>query len=363
MGKIRKEGGKWVVDFRLPRALALKYGRQRFRKGYSRRQMAEKIHGLVAVAIETGDIDGKLARLLNHVEHEYTVRSFYERWMEEYCKPRLEKNTIVLYQLNFKTLNEYFGDVPLHDIRRQHLHGYVQKRSLQVSATTVNKDIIAVKSMFSFACEVGALEANPLAGFPTLRVQEKPLRIPTPEEFRALIDAMPDPAIAAMVTIMGETGLRRKEAIRLEWKNVDLAGRKLMVEMTKSKRTRQVPLSDFAIDRLRSLVRFVHQPRIFCHQQTGDPWLSPDKAFRAGRKKAGLPWVRMHTLRHMRAVRWIEYGANIEAVREDLGHKSIQTTHRYARHAQDTAMEAIREAQRREAAAGEKRETVTGGKE
>lgn len=341
MGKLRKIGSKWVVDFRLPRLLAQRYGVKRFRRFYAMKAKASEIHGLVAGAIADRDRFGVLAELLSQGDSGQTVQGFYDRWISEYCRPRLEASTVKRYELSFRTINDYCGGMLLKDFRRQHLHGYVQKRALEVSASTVNKDLIACKRMFSYAAEVGAIESNPLTRFPVLRVQEKARRIPTPAEFSALVKAMPDSAISAMVAIMGETGIRRSEAIELAWSHVDLRNHVIVLERTKGKRVRTVPLSQYAVSVLRALTRFVHTPTVFCHQVTGEPWKSPDKCFREGRKKAKLPWVTFHTLRHMRATRWMEEGHHPVQVQKWLGHRDITTTMIYEHYAKSSGTKAV----------------------
>jgi integrase len=159
---------------------------------------------------------------------------------------------------------------------------------------------------------------------------------------------MPDAAISALVAVLGETGARKGEALGLRWQDIDYRARRATFERTKGKRVRSVPLSDLAIEKLRSLVRFVNQPYVFCHQMNGRRWMNPDKAFRAGRKTAGLPWVTFHTLRHMRGTVWLQHGADIRTVKEALGHRDIQTTMRYLKHIESHADRALREAQERE---------------
>jgi len=108
---------------------------------------------------------------------------------------------------------------------------------------------------------------------------------------------------------------------------------------------------------VRGIARFIHQPFVFCHQLTGQRWVSPDKAFRSARKKAGLDWVTFHTLRHMRGTGWIKHGANLESVRQMLGHRDIRTTMIYTHMLETEAMAEVREAQENETREGQKRDT------
>jgi site-specific recombinase XerD len=354
MGTLRKVKGRWVVDFRLPRFLANKYGCQRFKRRYEKKEVAKDVHEIVQHAIANRDKEGKLAELLNWGETGITVRKFYDRWLKEYVTPRLEPTTKKRYELSFKTVNAECGTFSLKEFTRANLHGYIQSRTGKVTASTINKDIIAVKKMFSYAFEVGAIDRDPLVRFSTLRVQEKVRRIPTREEFESLVNAIDDPALSAMVIVIAECGLRRSEAINLEWKNVNLRQAKVTLERTKGKRVRHVPLPQGALAALRGLTRFVHQPRVFCHQFSGEPWLSPDKSFRAARSKAGLDWITFHTLRHMRGTGWLKHGADVESVRQMLGHRDIRTTQIYTHLLETEAMEAVRAARETEEKAQEK---------
>lgn len=345
MGTLHKYKGQWIVRFLLPRYLANKYGCREFRRRYEKYAVAKDVHEIVQHAIANRDKDGKLAALLNCEEIGYTVQTFYDRWIKEYVTPRLEGTTKKRYELSFKTINESCGSVSLAGFARRDLHSYIQLRTGKVSASTINKDIIAIKKMFSYAFEIGAVQANPLTRFPSLRIQEKARRIPEREDFEKLVEAMEDPALSAMVAVIGECGLRRSEAINLEWKNVNLRQGRITLERTKGKRVRTVPIPHYGLGKLLGLTRFIHQSRVLCHQISGEPWLSPDKAFRAGRKKVGLDWVTFHTLRHFFADQMVKAGVDIESLREGLGHQDIRTTEIYTKHAKPRYEQVLREAQ------------------
>ena len=65
------------------------------------------------------------------------------------------------------------------------------------------------------------------------------------------------------------------------------------------------------------------------------------RAFEPGLRKAGITGVCWHTLRHTAASRRIMAGMDLVSVKEILGHRSIQTTLRYAHLAPSHLRQAI----------------------
>ena len=114
----------------------------------------------------------------------------------------------------------------------------------------------------------------------------KALRVMTLEEERQLVDAIEEPTIAAYVALLGETGLRKQEGLNLRWDHINFGQRIVSVEFTKSGKPRYIPLSDYAIEWLNSLVRVIGCPHVFARLDTRDRWIDPRGPFEAGRKKS-----------------------------------------------------------------------------
>jgi site-specific recombinase XerD len=380
--KLRKFKGKWVVDFKLPRTIIQMYGVKRFRKVYDKKATADKVWGIVNEGIALNDQSGKIGKLLNAVKDEegvgYTVQSFYQKWMDEYVSPQLEATTATRYALSFTTILEFCGDIPLPDITKATLHEYVawrrkqttktRKKGEQISKSTVNKDIIACKGMFTFAYETGVLKVNPLAGYAALKVKKIGFRLPTESQFRTLVDACAeyDGALSALVAVWGEIGPRRSESLDLQWSDFDKPNRRFMLDLGKGKDVRNLPLSDYAFEKVDGLVRFENQPYIFCHQsgrKQGKRWKSPDKIFRKIRRQLDMDFVTPHVLRHLTGTTWLRMGADLKSVKEKLGQKDIKTTMIYVEYNESLADQAIRGAieNRRKAQETEFEKSEVGG--
>jgi len=196
------------------------------------------------------------------------------------------------------------------------------------------------------------MESNLLLKYLMLKEVQKALRVMIYEEYRRLIDtvAEEDLTVGVYVVVIGETGMRKSEGLRLKWEHIRTWERIVFIDNTKSGEIRSVPLSDLALDWLGRFIRFVNIPEVFVNSSSGKPWKEPRKTFDRGRKKAGLEWIGFHDLRHFRATQWLASGVDVNTVKELLGHSTIQTTMRYLHYVQTRATESVIQAQRKEIA-------------
>jgi len=288
--------------------------------------------------IENSILEGTWRDLRQELQRGPTVQPEEETLpitVEEFSKQFLERSKLKApkswnrYAISFKSLTRYLGDIQMEEFMRQDLYKYVERRAREVSPGTVNRDIACIKSMFSYALEFGIIQAHPLVRFPMLPVDEISRPLLMVSEFHQLVESMDRLPIAVMVVLMGETAMRRGEALQLEWDRINLRDNVIGLQHTKNGKVRHVPLSDYAFDWVQKLVRYVGCPFVFVNPRTGQRWKSPEKAFQRGRKTAGLTWVGFHDLRRFRAAQWIRLGLDVETVRKLLGHRDIQTTQLY----------------------------------
>jgi Phage integrase family len=155
------------------------------------------------------------------------------------------------------------------------------------------------------------------------------------------------------VLIALATGMRRGEIVALRWKNVDLdrgvvrvvesleQTRKggLRFKSTKTEKARAVTLPRFAVEELRRWKReqaeglFTLGVRqggetLVCARLDGEP-KKPDSLtneFLCLMRKAGIPRVRFHDLRHSHATQLLSAGVHPKIVQERLGHSTITLT-------------------------------------
>ena len=321
-----------------------------FRRYYPNMTLAKHVLARIEESIATGrwkELKEELSGVKNP-SGDMTVEEFSGIYLADYCRhhnrrPDFKKQALV-------SINRILGNIKLKDFQWHHADEFVSQRSEEVAPATINRGLAVLKNMLNFAVKRGYLETNPLVGFGSLPEEQIPLRILTLEQERRLVMRVADcnPVIGAYLAIVGETGLRKSEGLRMKWADVDSEKKMLTVPTSKTGEPRYIPLSDYAIGWLSSLHYYSESSWVFT-LSNGKPLKDPRDAFAKGKKLAGLDWVRgFHDLRHFRATQWLTHGVDIYTVKDYLGHKRIETTQRYLHFVKTHAEHVVRVAQKAE---------------
>ena len=330
----------------------------RFRRFMPNRTVAKELETRIDYAITTGTWlklreQLKRGRDPNRKESDPTIQEFMPEYLAR-CRmrnrrPDFKEQAVV-------SIVRILGDVRLRDLKRRDADRFVEKRLEEgVVPATVNRGLAVLRHILSVSVEREYIESNPLSRYQMLPEVQEALRIMTYDEYRQLIEAVAeeDPVIGVYTVILGETGMRKSEGLRMQWDHIHKAGpgqHVVMIGKTKGGKVRSVPLSKLAMEWLNKLVRFIDVPYVFVNPALKKPWKDPRGLFFKGREKVGLDWVGFHDLRHFRATQWLMNGVDPRTVQENLGHADIQTTMRYVHFIETHATKSVVEAQNREVA-------------
>lgn len=247
-----------------------------------------------------------------------------------------------------------FGTRHLDEIRKDDIialhHG---RRAEGAAPGSANRLLILLRYMFNLALrwEVPGLTKNPTANVPLFEENNKRERYLTQDEARRLYEAVSkseNTMLAFIVPALIMTGARKRELLDAQWSHLDLTQRLWRIPISKSGKARHVPLSDGLIQLLAQIKDLQAGwpaplnacPWVFANPATGKPYVSIFQAWNTARKRAGLPEVRIHDLRHSFASFLINNGRSLYEVQKILGHTQVRTTQRYAHLAQETLLEA-----------------------
>jgi integrase len=205
------------------------------------------------------------------------------------------------------------------------------------TAATINRYRAAISAPLSWA----ARQSPPwIATNPAKRTKHRTetrgrTRYLSPEERAALLDAAKCSASADLylaVVLSLASGGRQGEVMGLHWPDVDLGRGVLVFRDTKNGDTRAVPLPTNAIDLLRDRRRVVRLDTDLVFPSVKNPRkpVNLRQGFAAVCRRAGIRDFRWHDQRHSAASALADMGASLLDIGTILGHRSQQTTKRYA---------------------------------
>ena len=159
----------------------------------------------------------------------------------------------------------------------------------------------------------------------------------TEQEVERLILATPDLRHRAAFIAAYGAGLRVSETVNVKIADIKADRKCLHIPSGKGGTERMAPLANGVIHYLRGYYKNIWpQPAtwLFYGASPDEPMRTQALhfAFKKARDKVGIdPRHTFHSLRHSTATHLLERGADIEVIRDALGHRSADTTRGYAR--------------------------------
>ena len=212
-----------------------------------------------------------------------------------------------------------------------------------ISNRTINRKISSLKAYFNFLQRKGSITSNPLAGHKPLKTARK-VEVPfSKEEMQRLFDQWPEQAgyeelrDLTVVELLYTTGMRRAELIGLGLSDADPVQRTLRVTGKRNKQ-RILPLLPGVARRLELYLQAREQqfpgsetPHLFL-TSSGNK-LYETLVYRIINRYLSKVSVKAkrspHVLRHTFATHMLNQGADMNSVKELLGHSSLASTQVY----------------------------------
>jgi integrase len=239
-----------------------------------------------------------------------------------------------------------FGKMHLDEITTEDVLT-MQQAGLKAGAApgSVNRRLILLRYMYNLAWrdwKIAGVTENPTHGVRLLKENNKKERYVRAEEMARLYDEVcnsKNTMLKHIVAFLVLTGARRNEVLHATWQDVDLIKGMWRIPETKSGYARHLPLNDGAMAVLQQMQNVSRSQYIFGNPNTGKPYVHIYYAWDIARRRAGLPDVRLHDLRHTFASLLVNNGSSLYAVQMLLGHTQIKTTQRYAHLTQETLLD------------------------
>ena len=288
---------------------------------------------------------------------QYTVGQWLDVWFENYAKLKVRPSSHQTYRGYIDNhIKPNIGHIPLSKLTSLDLQKLYKKllsggRVKRIEATRQPKGLSAktarnldqvISSAMDFAIAQKLILTNPTDGCALPRLEHREMKTLPAEQLASFLQEARESGVFELYYIELATGLRRGELLGLKWEDLDLVHGEMRVRRQvaringevveaplKTKNAyRTLPLSEDTVGILKMQKQKAGSSPWVFPSPTGGP-ISPDSVLHMLHrvlKRAGLPMVRFHDLRHTFATLALQNGVDVKTVSGMLGHFSAGFT-------------------------------------
>ena len=263
---------------------------------------------------------------------------------------KLERNysshTIKAYQNDLTAFQEFcsheFEVSSLAEVGYPIIRSWILSLSKKgISNLSINRKVSSLKSFFKFLQKIGEIETNPLIGHKALKVQKK-IQVPfSKKEILEVMDAIQGDDFESVrnrlvIEMLYATGIRRTELLHMKLSDIDFSENVIRI-LGKRNKERFVPI-------LSTMLTSIHNYLPLRNELAENDYLFVTSkgnkmyetlVYRIINSYFSLASTKLkkspHILRHSFATHLLNEGANLNSVKELLGHSSLASTQVYTK--------------------------------
>ncbi|MBS1759094.1 MAG: tyrosine-type recombinase/integrase [Bacteroidetes bacterium] len=267
----------------------------------------------------------------------------------EYLKfeKRYSPHTIVSYQTDlidfYQFVDAQFGNTPVSRIDHNMIRSWMARlKQNDLTTRTINRKVSALKSFFKFQLKNGLISVSPMLKVITPKNNKRLPVFIQEKDTQSLLQTLEVSTenwksfnTQLLIALFYATGLRLSELINLKEKQIDFSRLQIKV-LGKGNKERIIPISDKIAEQLRYYQSVRNRDIV-----VSETLFVTEKGKKLYSKyayllvKSALEQVRTlekkspHVLRHTFATHLMNSGAELNAVKELLGHSSLAATQVY----------------------------------
>lgn len=193
--------------------------------------------------------------------NKFTVKEWFEKWLDVYVKQLKKPATYDQYKILFEQhIKPIIGHRKLSGIKSLDIQTVIAKMNERKKASKTMKHVKSIMHIaFNQAFDDKLISLNPVVKIQIPIKQTKLRKVLTLDELNKLYKAMEHSRWIWSIRFLLVTGLRRGELLALKWTNIDFFNKQITVESsntkngigdTKSAKIHYVPLSSKAVSHL-----------------------------------------------------------------------------------------------------------------
>ena len=260
---------------------------------------------------------------------------------------KYSQHTVVAYQKDIDSFQTFlikeFSASEVSEANYSQIRSWiVQLVDSDISNRTINRKLSSLNSYYKFLLKIQSIESNPLAKHKALKVSKK-IQIPFSEvEVNSVLESIHTDTFEGLrdkliVELFYSTGIRRIELVQLQLQDVDVS-QGLIKVLGKRNKERFIPLLPMVIKTFeaycmeRSQLETIKDASVLFLTKKGTK-IYEMLVYRVITNYFGSISSKVkkspHILRHSFATHLLNNGADLNAVKELLGHSSLAATQVY----------------------------------
>jgi integrase/recombinase XerC len=260
---------------------------------------------------------------------------------------RYSKHTVISYQTDLESFFDYiiteYGDTPLSQLTHIYIRSWLASlRDEGLTAKSINRKISTLKSFFKYQLKNGAIKQTPMSKIIAPKNEKRLPSFVANKDIQTLFNHVEFPDTwhgrteRVLMLLFYNTGMRLSEVINLKDTQVNGANHTLKV-LGKGNKERILPISPEVLKEISNYqaqrnTMFVERADVLLVDEKAKA-LSPRNVYTSVKKYLSLVTTiekrSPHVLRHTFATHLMNNGADLNAVKELLGHSSLAATQVY----------------------------------
>jgi integrase/recombinase XerC len=260
---------------------------------------------------------------------------------------RYSKHTVISYETDLVSFFDYivtqYGDTPVSQLSHIYIRSWLASlKDEGLTAKSINRKISSLKSFFKYQLKTGVIKQTPMAKIISPKNEKRLPNFVADKDIKTLFDHVEFPDTwqgkteRLLMLLFYNTGMRLSEVINLKDSQVNHSNHTLKI-LGKGNKERIVPVSPEILTEIKKYQKERNElisERIDLLLQTEKgKGLSPRSVYSSVKKYLSLVTTiekrSPHVLRHTFATHLTNNGADLNAVKELLGHSSLAATQIY----------------------------------
>lgn len=285
------------------------------------------------------------------VTEAYPIREFLNYLT---FQKRYSRHTIISYENDLTAFFDFvvvqYNSLDLSEISASVVRSWLGSlKENKIASKSINRKISALKSFFKYQLKMNKIEVNPLSAIVSLKISKRLPSFIEQKDINTLFNYIEFPDTwegktnRLLLMIFYQTGIRLSELISIKESHIDTS-KGLIKVLGKGNKERIIPVNNALLNEIEDYISaknfLIDEPqKVFLLINKKGKKLYPKYVYNVVKKYISAVSTNErqspHILRHSFATHLTNNGADINAIKELLGHASLASTQIYTHNSID----------------------------